>query len=273
MKVASYNILSGGFSSYSYDSSSPERLGLLKKAISRINADLIGLIDTFRWDSLYNNRQLTKTFSYKRAYCINLNDNRLKKKGHSNGITILTNLPVEYFETISLKTRDAIKTTLQINGEKLDIFTVYLDDLSENTRIKQTQALLKNINRKRPTIVMGDLNTLSQNDVPKTNPLIDKFATDNPQLIESLLPVLNEMKRGDVIKQLEMFGLKDAGKNGEPTAPTKLFPAIIKNAILRIDYAFHTDNVRVKNFKVLTDSLFSQTSDHYPIVFDINVKS
>ena len=34
MKVASYNILSGGFNSYSDESSSPERLDLLKKAIN-----------------------------------------------------------------------------------------------------------------------------------------------------------------------------------------------------------------------------------------------
>lgn len=271
MKIASYNILSGGFNAYSYDSSSPERLDLLKKAIRKINADFIGLIDTFRWDRLYDNRELSKLFSYKYAYCINLNDSRLKKKGHNNGTTVLTNLPVEHFETITIETRDAIKTTVQINKNKLDIFTVYLDDLSEDTRIKQTQALLKYIDRGRPTIVMGDLNTLSIKDISKAKSHIDKFADENPQLFENMRPILNEMKQGVVIKQLEKFGLKDADKNGEPTAPTKLFPAKIKNAILRIDYAFHTNNVRVQNFKVLKDSLFNQTSDHYPVVFDAKV--
>lgn len=272
MRVASYNILSGGFNSYNYNSSSPERLGLLRKAINKIDADFIGLIDTFRWDSLYNNRQLTKLFSYKKAFCINLNDNRLKKKGHNNGITILTNLPVKHFETIILETRNAIKTTLLIKGNKLDIFTIYLDDLNEDTRIKQTQLLLKHIDQNKPTIVMGDLNTLSLNDISKVNLLIDKFAKDNRRLYESMIPILNEMKRGEVINILKDYGLKDADKKGEPTAPSKLFTAKIKNAILRIDYAFHTDKIQVQNFKVFKDSIFNQASDHYPIVFDVKVK-
>jgi len=273
MRVASYNILSGGFNSYNYHSSSPERLNLLKKAISSINADFIGLIDTFRWNSLYNNKQLAKLFSYKSAYCINLNDSRLKKTGHNNGITVLTNLPVERFETITLETRDAIKTTFRINGNILDIFTVYLDDLSENTRIKQAQALLKYVDQNKPTIIMGDLNTFSLNDIPKVNPLIDKFATDNRQLYKSMLPVLNEMKRGEVIKILKKHGLKDADKSRESTTPTRLFPAKIKKAILRIDYAFHTDKIQIQNFKVLKNPVFDQASDHYPIVFDINIKN
>ena len=160
MKIASYNILSGGFNSYGYESSLPERLELLKKAIGIINADFIGLIDTFRWDALYSISQLSELFGYKKAYCINLNDIRLKEKGHNNGITVLTNLPVDQFKTITLETRDAIKTTLQINNNDLDIFTVYLDDLSEDVRVQQTQALLQYVDQTKPTIIMGDLNTL-----------------------------------------------------------------------------------------------------------------
>jgi len=263
--------LSGGFNSYNYDSSSPERLDLIKKAIRKINADFIGLIDTFRWDSLYTNKQLAEIFSYTKAYCVNLNDKRLKKKGHNNGITVLTNIPAKKL-TITIQTRDAIKTTLKINGSELDIFTVYLDDLSEETRVKQTKALLKNIDKERPTIIMGDLNTLDLNDISKAQHFIDEFAEGNPRLYEGMKPVLIEMKRGEVIKRLKKFGLNDAGKNGGPTAPTKLFPAKINEPILRIDYALHTKSVMVKNFKVMRGSLFDETSDHYPIVFDAKVK-
>ncbi|OGK11470.1 hypothetical protein A2954_06370 [Candidatus Roizmanbacteria bacterium RIFCSPLOWO2_01_FULL_37_12] len=273
MKIASYNILSGGFNSYSYDSSSPERLSMLKTAIKEINADFIGLIDTFRWDKLYNNDQLAGMFSYKKAYCINLNDNRLKKKGHNNGITVLTNLPVLKFDTITIQTRDAIKTTLKINESEMDIFTVYFDDLSEDTRRSQAQALLTYITLNRPTVVMGDYNTMDIEDIPKANPLIDALGKENPQLFENLLPVLNEMKRGEVIKTLRKYGLKDADMNREPTVPTSLFPAKVNKAILRIDYAFHTDNIDVQNFSVLKDSLFDQTSDHYPIVFDVKINN
>ncbi|MFA6004999.1 MAG: endonuclease/exonuclease/phosphatase family protein [Patescibacteria group bacterium] len=269
MRVASYNILSGGFNSYSYDSPLPERIDILKKVIKSINADFIGLIDTFRWDSLYTNKQLAELFSYKSAYCINLNDQRLIKKGHNNGITVLTNVPVDHFETVRIETRNAIKSTLKINKNTLDIFTVYLDDLSEDTRILQSKKLLQNVSQDNPTIVMGDLNTLSEHDIPKIIPFIDQLATESPQIYEGLHSVLSEMKRGEVIKMFEAYGLKDAGKNEGPTAPTRLVPMKIENPILRIDYAFHTDNIQVLNFKILKDTIFDQASDHYPIVFEL----
>ena len=272
MKIASYNILSGGFNSYGYESSLPERLELLKKAIGIINADFIGLIDTFRWDALYSISQLSELFGYKKAYCINLNDIRLKEKGHNNGITVLTNLPVDQFKTITLETRDAIKTTLQINNNELDIFTVYLDDLSEDVRVKQTRTLLKYVDQTKPTIIMGDLNTISLGDIKKLTPLIDKFAANNRQLYESMKSVLNEMKRGEVTKIFKENKLLDADKDGETTAPTRLFPAKIEGSVLRIDYAFHTNKIHVSDFKVLKDLIFDKTSDHYPIVFNIDIK-
>lgn len=273
MKIASYNTLSGGFNSYNYESPAPERLKLLKKAIRIIDADLVGLIDTFRWDTLYSNGQLTQIFGYKNAYCINLDDERLKKKGHSTGITVLTNLPVESFETISLETRNAIKTDVRINNNRLDIFTVYLDDLNEDTRIGQIDTLLSQIRQDSSTIIMGDLNTLSPNEATGLTPLINKFFAEHPHLSESLMPVLDQMKRGEVTRILERHKFLDADKNGTPTAPSKLFPVKIESALFRVDYAFHTKDIQISNFKVPKDSIFDQVSDHYPIVFEVNIKN
>ena len=92
MRIAAYNILSGGFTTYNYESKTPERLQLLIKAIKEINADFIGLIDTFRWDSLFTESELRKIFNYKYVHCINLQDERLKSIGANNGITILSNI-------------------------------------------------------------------------------------------------------------------------------------------------------------------------------------
>lgn len=273
MRIASYNILSGGFKTYSFELSSPKRLDLLKKAVKSINADLIGLVDTFRWDSLYTIEQLSELFSYTNVYCINLNDSRLKEKGHNNGITVLTNLPVKKFETISLTTRDAIKATIEMDNDEVDVFSVYLDDLSEDTRLTQVDALLKNIKIDKPTVIMGDLNTLSLKDLSKTDLLINEFAKVNPQMYKAMKPVLDQMKRGEVIKQFETFGLKDADKDGMPTAPTKLFPAEIKGAVLRLDYALYTDRLKVQNFNVLTGPNFDKSSDHYPISFEVEINT
>ncbi len=270
MKFASYNISSGGFNSYNFESPEPERLELLKKAINVIDADFVGLIDTFRWDSLYANDQIAQIFGYKNACCINLNDERLKKKGHNNGITVLTNLAVENFETISLGTRDAIKTNIRINNNMVDIFTIYLDDLNEDVRIEQIKVLLQQVKKGGPTIVMGDLNTLNRNEAIRITSLINKFFAKQPLLSESLKPALEELKRGEIIKILEKNRFQDADKTGIPTWPSKLFPIKIGSAFLRLDYAFHTKDIQILDVNVLRDSIFDQASDHYPIVFEIN---
>jgi len=92
-------------------------------------------------------------------------------------------------------------------------------------------------------------------------------------LSESFMPVLDQMKRGEVTRILERHRFLDADKNGTPTAPSKLFPVKIESALLRVDYAFHTKDIQISNFKVLKDSIFDKASDHYPIVFEVNIKN
>lgn len=49
MKIVSYNILGGGFGSYDEEGSRPERLEALVRAIKSVKADVVALIDTYRW--------------------------------------------------------------------------------------------------------------------------------------------------------------------------------------------------------------------------------
>src|ERR1044071_8673670 len=115
MKIASYNIMSGGFDDYSRNHGTPQRLTLLQTAIKKIDADVIGLIDTFRWDEMYTESDLTTLFGYKYAYCINLNDERLRQIGHNNGLTLLSNVKINP-RTIQLSSRDAI--IAQVEGDR-----------------------------------------------------------------------------------------------------------------------------------------------------------
>lgn len=203
MRVVSYNILSGGFSSYNYELAAPERLDLLKEVLTLLHADFVGLIDTFRWDALFSNEQIAKMFGYKSAYCINLNDERLKQKGHNNGIAVLTNEEVVAFETISIDTRDAIRTRLKSGGKQLDVYAVYLDDLSEEARISQIKRLLTKVDPNIPALIMGDMNATRKQDLPIINPLIAKFFDDNPKLVDGYKLVIDEIMRGEALEVLE----------------------------------------------------------------------
>lgn len=242
--------MSGGFSSYTSSSSLPERLDLIKRALKKINADFVSLIDTFRWDKIFTRHDLQKIFNYKNAYCVNLEDERLKKLGHNNGITVLTNLPVKKFQTINLSNRDAIKTEIIFKNQPLDIFSLYLDDLSEETRVKQVRSLFKYFNSDRQTILMGDFNSLSQEDATKI------------KYIGQFFSILEKMKHSQVIPLIRKAGFIDAGEMGGATIPTKM---AIKVPFLRLDYIFYTPKLEMVNFHVFKNPFFDLVSDHYPI--------
>jgi endonuclease/exonuclease/phosphatase family metal-dependent hydrolase len=137
IKLLSYNIMSGGFLDYDPILPTPERLPLIKEVVSSINADFVGLIDTYRWDTYFSPHELTTLFNYPHVYSVCLNDESLKKIGHDNGISVLSRIPVSDFKTIRLHNRDAIKTSLATGKQQLDIFSVYFDHASEDTRLKQ----------------------------------------------------------------------------------------------------------------------------------------
>jgi len=268
MRLASYNVLSGGFDQYSKDLEDSKRFDVLKQAVAKIQADFVGLIDTYRWEEIYTNKQIAEIFGYKQAYCINLNDDRLRRMGHNNGVTVLTNLEVVKYETIRIATRDAVRVGVRIGESQLEIFSVYLDDISEDTRILQVKELLTYLDLKIPSVVMGDLNTLKRRDLDQLDPVIEQFFFENPNFSRAYGGVINEMRRGEAIEILEKFGLRDVAQEVVATAPTRLFPAVVKEPVLRLDYAFCTNQITASNFEVVRGDLFDQASDHYPIVFD-----
>lgn len=265
MKILTYNIASGGFDGYDNKAQEPPRLDLIKKVVNHIKPDIASLIDTFRWDKIYTNKQIANLFEYKHAYSVSLDDERLKRSGADNGITILSNIDNTAFETINLKTRNAIKTTVDTKNSTINLYSVYLDDLSENTRMQQISELLKDISN-APTIVTGDLNTFSPEDLEKTTKLAEKFLANNPRF-EELRPVLNEMAKTEVIKALFERGFKDASTEHKSTYPTLLANSSNK-PFVRVDYCLYK-NLEIKNFDVLYEKIFDKTSDHYPILIEI----
>lgn len=269
-KIASYNIMSGGFNSHSAEAAAPERLPQLQAAVKEINADIIGLVDTFRWDELYTDEQLAALFGYKYARNINLNDARLRETGHNNGIAILSNVEVTEWQTVSLGTRDALLARCILEGTEVAIIVAYLDDESEDVRLQQITALEPYLDANTPLLLMGDLNTIARNDTAATNQRLEPFYAENPAVAQKLKPLIDDMQRGEVIMQLELSGLKDVGAaTAQPTIPSPLFPAKTEGPLLRLDYCLHTPAVVVDNFVVLRGDTFDKASDHYPIAFDI----
>lgn len=269
MKIASYNVMSGGFNTYTYEQTRPQRLDLIIEAVRKLNADFVSLIDTFRWDEIYTVNKLQSMFNYPYVYCINLEDERLKKLGHNNGLTVLTRNKVQSFETLKLFNRNSIKTAISLNDRKVDLFTIYLDDKSEDTRVRQVHSLLQKTNVRNPTIIMGDLNTFSPKDIPVVVSAIRSFLDSNPSLEAKFAPVLNEMQKAQVSKILEAAEFIDTNLTSQTTAPTSLLGVKNLADIFRLDYIFCSKNIKWKNFKVHKYNFFDKVSDHFPITLEI----
>ena len=267
MEILSWNIMSGGFNGYDSTASRPERLELLIKAIKEADVDLVSLVDTHRWNEVFTVNELKEMFGYENAFIVKLDDGRLRVKGHDNGIAILTRLPVKRFETIRLATRNAIKTTME-GG--LELFSVYFDDLSEDTRLKQATILLGLVGNKM-SIIAGDLNTFDRDDLEESKRQIQKLYQQYPQLINGMKPVLDGMARAEVTALLKRRGLTDMGKNAGNTIPSPLFPVRIDVPVLRVDYGFCTPDVKMESFEVLRGGVFDQVSDHCPIKMRVSL--
>lgn len=267
MKILSWNIMSGGFSSYDSLAKTPERLDLLVSTLKSINADFVSLVDTHRWTEVFTSEDLKKMFGYENVYMVKLEDERLKIKGHDNGVTVLTRLPVTKFETIRIFSRNAIKTSL----EGLDVFTTYLDDLSEDTRLAQSDSLLNQITAGTPTIITGDLNTIDEVDVEEAKRQIETMLIEHPEA-KAIEPILKEMMRGEVTRKLKENGFIDMGVGKGCTFPSTLFPIKVGQPIARFDYGFCTPDIKIENFEVLKGSEFDQVSDHFPIKMEIWLK-
>ena|SRR3989304_6290594 len=275
MKVATYNILSGGFNSYSTNAQLPQRLQILQAGIKQIKADFIGLVDTFRWKELYSEKELQTLFGFKYAFHIDMDDIRVHKQ---IGIAVLTNIEGVRFHKIRLKTRNCIKAEVSLNNKVIDIFTAYLDDISEDAREIQMHALL-DIRVTHPTIIMGDLNSISKEDVEELKLDWKRYLQNHPEFLKTktyrsyCVPAFKEICKARVLEQIKSQGFIEVldSKNKKPTALTKLHPWNMSEPILRVDHIFHTKGIKASSFEVLNSPVFEYASDHYPVVCNIEV--
>ncbi|MDC0449069.1 hypothetical protein OAL67_00480 [bacterium] len=255
-KLLSYNIMSGCFESYELTSKLTNRFDLLKDALKQINADYVGLCDAFRWKDTFSPEELKQAFGYKHILHVDMEDSRVEKEV---GVAVMTNLDVKEFNVIRAFNRNYIETVL----EGLNIYTCYLDDLSEDTRLKEINSLLEQV--KKPAIIHGDLNTFTKSDLEIENKTRLLFEQENELLTKQLKPILDGMQRCEVIDVIKDKGFVDSETNFNPTLPSKLFPAKVTEPFVRVDYIFHTPDVQSSNVTVHKDDLFHKVSDHFPL--------
>lgn len=267
--------MSGGFSSYGLHEKTPERLPQIKQAVKTIGADFVGLIDTHGWKQLFTLAELKKLFGYQYAFQTTLADDRVDVP--ESGITVFSRLPILKFETVRLHSRNAIKAIVENEGKRISIFTIYLDDLCEETRVAQVKTLCDLIDQKN-TIVMGDFNSIRPENVFEIKIKWKLVLLMKPEFKKKPLfntyfkPVFKSLCKAQAINLLRKHGFGEAkGQTKTNTFPTPLLPMNLP-PLLQVDYIFHTPDLKVTNFNVPTGEPFDKSSDHYPIVGTISFK-
>jgi endonuclease/exonuclease/phosphatase family metal-dependent hydrolase len=275
MKVSTYNVMSGGFEGYEQAVKDPKRFPLIVDAVATIKADVIGLVDTFRWVDIFSKEQLQKTFAYKEVFHTNLEDST-GRHDKRLGITLMSKLPVKSFESKRLGTRNCIKATIDVGGKPATFYLVYLEDLNPEIRMAQIKSLV-DVSEKERAVIMGDFNSFRLQDVPRFEARWEGFLARRPEFknredyLTYFIPAQDGMKRGDVYNLITNTGYKDVTPfdSFEPTMPTPLF---FEQGVpfLKVDYIFHTPDIVSSNAKVLVEGIFRQASDHYPLVADLS---
>lgn len=265
MKIATYNIASGGFTSYATNENPPSRLGQLQKAISTLDADVLGLTDTFRWQEHFSSDQLQQLFDYPYSYHINMNDTRVDKR---IGVALLSRFPITAARAVRLNNRDAIQATLDTTWGNLVVFVLYLDDREEAVRYKQAQALIALLSDD-PTIVMGDFNAIWPEQAVGVDQAFKAFTDTQASFrarpdFADLVHVVGESCKAQVLPLLKAAGLQEWPKGALKTAFSPLHPTGLPT-IFPVDHIL-AKNYTLVNYSVARGPLYDKASDHYPLV-------
>lgn len=272
LSVLGWNIKAGGFDAHDPTLPTPSRETDIINTISSFRTgktpSAVSLGDAYRWDTTYGGDEgIAQHLGYPEARYVALDDERLRKSGQDDiGVVFATDQRIHTSNTLDLDTRQGLRTVLDIGEDGLQIASVYLDDFSEETRIRQIHALVAGLEKEVPTIIVGDLNSLRPTmkgaslRVKAGNLAVRALAFSLPSRTY-LGSTINGMNKRQAIPLLESFGYTDAdAANKRPTAPAIL-------PIFGIDYALHNRLAKVDNLQVLPSR---RASDHCPLTFDVS---
>lgn len=269
IKAMGWNIQQGGFLTDGYEEPFPPREENIRRVISEANADVLGLVDLFRWNEYYGGDQGIANFlGMRAAFYTALDDERLTRQhpsGADLGVVFATNEPVALSEPLDLETRQGNRTVLDIGTHGLQFATLYLDEKYEDVRMRQmlaAEAQLEDV----PTIVWTDLNSLRPLDTAR---LSEKARSAVLRLVSHMLPgsipsiaAVREMEQRKALNVLLDKGFTDGDPKQRPTA--------LGNArIFGVDYIMSRGKgVTVSNFTTLPHQ---GGSDHLAVSADIKV--
>lgn len=161
----------------------------------------------------------------------------------------------------------AVKATVEVNDEPLNIWNVHLNPFGEDQRLAEVRLIAKSLKLNELTLIDGDFNSLSETDqYPST--LLDELRE------RGMTKFGADYLRYDVTRYLGGLGLIDLAAMLDvvvATVPTPANSDAAHAAKMRLDYMFASNGLArlVKRIDVPKDALTDEISDHYPIVTEL----
>lgn len=163
----------------------------------------------------------------------------------------------------------AVETEVVTAGGPLDIWNTHLNPMDEDGRIPEAKQIASGIDRSRPTLIVGDFNSLSE---------VDGYPADLAQqlALKGITKFGVDTTRYDVTRIFPDHGLYDVAAILEKTTNTVPTPANTDAHHadkLRLDYMFATESLlrRVGDIAVPKNELTDRISDHYPQVLTLDM--
>jgi endonuclease/exonuclease/phosphatase family metal-dependent hydrolase len=273
MKFGTYNVEAGGFDNYrDYETTTPPRLDAIQDVVAGLDADVVSLIDTFRWHELYTPADLRAIFEYDHAITMPIADQTIGRADNYIGVTLLSRRELIGPGPISIGERQALATDIELDsGDILSLFAAYLNHQSEAIRTGQADkviehALLSGEHR----VIMGDLNTIARSDnKPPLRQLLQLLldAAGNADMTD-----VRDILKGEAYHHFVEAGFEDANKDRLATWPTprrRILGRVAIPPILRPDHILHSRSLRSSQGDVPKSGVVRYASDHFPLVADI----
>lgn len=189
------------------------------------------------------------------------------RHGNEGGNALLSNFPLQA-EVIQFSHKGAVRGKMKLEDKILTLDVVHPShSIGDDKKITELSSLVGNYNP--PYILTGDFNTLHPDDVYDWNMLAQDFAAFDQQKVQGMFET---WKKAECVSWILQQGLQDAFplEARQSTVPT-FYAYGRKQKGVRLDFTFHTSDLKVVEAYVFKNEDTEIASDHYPIVVKFEI--
>lgn len=254
MKILLYNIADGCLDINNFE--------LLVSYVRSESADIVVLLELNGWAD--DNNKILNTFVEKTAYPYF----SFLKTNKDFNFAVFSKHKIESESSFLENFHHGL---LKVSISSLNFLITHLNPYESSKRLIEIKKIIEQVDSSYPTIICGDLNSLSPHDSYDEENLLSMAKK------KKIIKFGSTKIEYDSITILENSGFTDAyllkNKTFKHTVPTLANKDSFHFSNLRLDYFFVNDLLKdaVKKIQIRQNSKTNVISDHYPVVLELNL--